>query len=183
MDRGNHYEAAFESYLQERRLCYVAVDERRRAIMGDTKVKSLDFIVYGPEGARLLIDIKGRRFPAGKPGKQRRVWECWSTLDDIDGLERWTERFGPGYQGLLVFSYYLQPTVSVPDDTEDLWQWRGRRYLFRAIPAGDYRTSMRCRSPRWGTVALPREVFRGLVRPLTHFTLGPSILSHEECPF
>ena len=29
MDRSNHYEAAFEAYLQWHRLCYVAVDERR----------------------------------------------------------------------------------------------------------------------------------------------------------
>ncbi len=50
MDRSNHYEAAFEAYLQEQRLCYVAVDERRRAILGESKVKCLDFIVYGPEG-------------------------------------------------------------------------------------------------------------------------------------
>jgi len=182
MDRSNHYESAFEAYLQEQRLCYVAVDERRRAILGESKVKCLDFIVYGPDGARLLIDIKGRRFPSGKPGKRRHVWECWSTRDDIDGLERWAEMFGPGYQGLLVFSYCIQSGVCLPIDTEDLWNWRGRHYLFRAVPAADYRTSMRSRSPSWGTVDLPREVFRNLVRPLAHFTLGPP-LPVEEVPF
>ena len=65
MDRSNHYEAAFEAYLQWHRLCYVAVDETRRAMLGETRVKSLDFIVYGPHGARLLVDVKGRRFPGG----------------------------------------------------------------------------------------------------------------------
>lgn len=182
MDRSNHYESAFEAYLQEKRLCYVAVDERRRAILGQSKVKCLDFIVYGPEGARLLIDIKGRRFPSGKGDKRRRVWECWSTRDDIDGLERWAELFGFGYQGLLVFSYHIQTGIDLQDDVEDLWTWRGRRYLFRAVPASDYRTSMRCRSSRWDTVTLPRDVFRTLVRPLTCFTLGPP-LPVEEVPF
>jgi len=182
MDRSNHYERAFEAYLQERRLCYVAVDETRRAILGDSKVKSLDFIVYGPEGARLLIDVKGRRFPAGKPKTPRRVWECWSTEDDVESLERWADQFGPGYQGLLVFTYHLQPTVTLPDDTEDLWEWHGRRYLFRAIPSADYRGEMRVRSPRWGTVTLPHEVFRRLVRPLTHFIQGTPVVP-EECPF
>jgi len=38
------------------------------------------------------------------------------------------ELFGPGYQGVLLFAYQLLPTVAVPDDTEDLWTWRGRRY-------------------------------------------------------
>ena len=33
MDRSNHYEAAFEGYLQWHRLCYVGVDESRRSLM------------------------------------------------------------------------------------------------------------------------------------------------------
>src|SRR5437868_5004877 len=75
MDRSNHYEAAFEGYLQWHRLCYVAVDETRRAMLGDLRVKSLDFIVHGPGGARLLVDVKGRRFPTGPGQRPRRVWE------------------------------------------------------------------------------------------------------------
>jgi hypothetical protein len=180
MDRGNHYEKAFEAYLQCHRLCYVAVDETRRAYLGDTPVKSLDFIVFGEEGARLLVDVKGRRFPTGKPGKLRRVWECWSTQDDLDGLERWSHLTGPGYRGLLVFMYHVLPAVELPDDVEDLWTWRGRRYLLRAVPAADYRRHMRIRSPKWGTVTLPRVVFRSLVQPLYHFTQhDPSVAS--EC--
>ncbi len=182
MDRANHYEAAFEAYLQWHRLCYVAVDETRRSMLGEESVKSLDFIVHGDGGARLLVDVKGRRFPGGKPERPRRVWECWSTREDIDGLQRWTERFGPGYQGLLVFAYHVLPSVELPDDTEDLWPWRGRRYLLRAVPASDYREYMRVRSPRWGTVSLANAVFRRLVRPLHHFTRG-LVQVEDECPF
>ena len=40
MDRSNHYEAAFEAYLQWHRLCYVAVDETRRAWLGDLRFDS-----------------------------------------------------------------------------------------------------------------------------------------------
>src|ERR1700693_4591923 len=181
MDRSNHYETAFEAYLQWHGLCYIAVDETRRALFGDTPVKSLDFVVFGDNGNRLVIDVKGRRFPGGKPGRLRRVWECWSTRDDIDGLERWTARFGPGYQGLLVFAYHVLPSVELPADTEDLWTWRGRRYLLRAVAADEYREHMRVRSPRWGTVSLPHAVFRRLVRPIHHFTRGPVTVS-EECP-
>ena len=82
-------EPAFEAYLQGHRLCYVAVDETRRATLGETPIKSLDFIVYGGDGARLVVDVKGRRFPLGPANRPRRVWECWSTRDDVDGLERW----------------------------------------------------------------------------------------------
>ena len=181
MDRGNHYEAAFEAYLQERRLCYVAVDETRRAILGETPIKSLDFIVFGDHGARLLVDVKGRRFPMGPPEKPRRVWECWSTREDVDGLERWAGLSGSGYRGLLVFVYHVLPCVELPDDVEDLWTWRGRRYLMRAVPSADYRRHMRIRSPKWDTVTLPHAVFRSLVRPLHHFTRRPPTPA-EECP-
>lgn len=179
MDRDNHYETAFEAYLHQLRLCYVAVDESRRNRLEEGPLKSLDFIVQGEGGLGLLVDIKGRRYPGGTNG-QRRVWECWSTRADVDGLERWTTRFGPGYVGVFVFAYQLLPSVTVPDDTEDLWPWRGRRYLFRAVAVEDYRRHMRVRSPRWGTVGLPRAVFREVVRPLRHFTHGPAFAAPDD---
>ena len=92
MDRSNHYEAAFEAYLRERRLCYIAVDESRRSLLDEGPVKSLDFIVYGDDTARLLVDVKGRKFPGGTDEKPRRVWQCWAERDDVDGLERWSAR-------------------------------------------------------------------------------------------
>ncbi len=181
MDRGNHYEAAFEAYLQAHRLCYVAVDETRRAMLGETPIKSLDFIVFGGDGARLVVDVKGRRFPLGPANRPRRVWECWSTRDDVDGLERWANLSGPDYVGLLAFVYHVLPSVALPDDVEDLWTWRGRRYLMRAVASADYRRFMRVRSPRWDTVTLPHAVFRSLVRPLRHFTRSAPVPA-EECP-
>ena len=183
MDRTNHYEVAFESYLQAQRLCYVAVDETRRALLGDGPVKSLDFVVFGREGARLVIDVKGRRFPGGPAKRPRRVWECWSERQDIDGLDRWAELAGPDYRGLLVFSYLLHPSVELPPDTLDLFAHRGRRYLFRAVPVSDYRRHMRTRSPRWDTVTLPKTAFRALVRPLSHFTGARAPVEVEEVPF
>jgi hypothetical protein len=176
MDRGNHYEAAIEGYLQWHRLGYVAVDEARRATCGDQAVKSLDFIVFGDGGARLLVDVKGRQYPGGPESRRRRTWECWSTQEDLDGLASWEALAGPGYVGLLLFAYHLLPDVALPDRLDDLWTWRGRRYLLRAIPAADYRRHLRVRSPRWGTVTIPRATFRRLVRPFRHFTRGTPVL-------
>jgi hypothetical protein len=181
MDRSNHYEAAFEAYLIWHGLAYVAVDETRRSGIGDERLKNLDFIVHGESGARLLVDVKGRRFPGGPPDRPRRVWECWCERDDVAGLERWEALFGPGYQGLLVFTYGLARSVELPEDTPDLWTWRGRRYLFRAVPVDEYRQHMRTRSPKWQTVDLPGAVYRRLVRPFHDFTHGPAVA--EECPF
>ena len=168
MDRDNHYEAAFESYLQARGVCYVAVDETRRSLLCGSPVKSLDFLVFSDE-ARLCVDVKGRRFPGGPARKPRRVWECWSFQDDIDGLGRWARLAGDGFRGLLVFTYLLHRTVEFAETTPDLFVFRGRRYLFRAIDADDYRERMRVRSPRWKTVTLARDDYRALVRPFGDF--------------
>lgn len=170
MDRGNHYETAFEAYLRDRRLGYVAVDEARRASLDDEPVKSIDFIVYGLDGARLLVDVKGRKFPGGSAEKPRNIWQNWVNEDDVEGLERWEASFGPDYRGLLVFAYYILPEIELRRGTSDVWVWKGRRYLMRAVSVEDYRRHMRVRSPKWGTVHLPTAMFRQIVRPLRDFT-------------
>lgn len=182
MDRANHYESAFEAYLRQRRLGYLAIDEARRSLFDDGgPVKSLDFVVYGPGDVRFLVDVKGRRYPGGPSARPRRVWENWVTADDLAGLERWRRRFGSGYRGLFVFAYHLRPGVRLPADTPDLWAWHERTYLLRAVPADLYRQQMRVRSPRWGTVCLPREAFRELVRPVSTF-LHPGPVLTEAGP-
>jgi hypothetical protein len=175
MDRSNHYEAAFEAYLQQEGLGYIAIDETRRALYGSMPLKSLDFIVHAPEGVHLLVDVKGRRFPAGPPERPRRVWECWSTRDDLHALDQWGRLFGPGYQGLLVFLYDIHPDLPLPDDTEDVWLFRNRRYLLRAVAAEDYQMHMRVRSPRWGTVDLPGPLYRRLAQPFSNFVRQPAL--------
>jgi len=170
MDRGNHYETAFEAYLRDRRLGYVAVDESRRASLEDEPVKSIDFIVYGAGGSKLLVDVKGRKFPGQSKGKLRRIWQNWVERDDVEGLERWQLSFGSEYQALLVFAYYIVPEVELRRGTADVWVWRGRRYLMRAVRVADYQRHMRVRSPKWQTVYLPMATYREVVRPLREFT-------------
>src|SRR5262245_31102182 len=174
MDRSNHYEAAFEAYLRRRRLCYVAVNESRRSLLDEEPVKSLDFIVYGLGDARLLVDVQGRRFPGVSDGKPRYTWECWAEDADISGLERWVGRFGAGYVGLLAFTYLLAPDVELPPDVDDLWEFRGQRYLMRAVAVEDFARHMRVRSPKWATVDLSTSDFRSVVRPFRDFTDAPA---------
>src|SRR5258707_1222144 len=133
MDRNNPYEAAFEGYLKTQGLCYVGVDEGRRAMLGEMPIKNLDFIVLGACGSRLLIDVKGPQFPGGPPEKPRYVWENWATNDDIVGLRSWLDVFGPGYTALFLFLYRLRPNVEVPADSIDLWTFREQQYLLRAM--------------------------------------------------
>ncbi|MFL5338673.1 MAG: HYExAFE family protein [Gemmataceae bacterium] len=176
MDRSNHYEQAFEAFLRQRRMCYIAVDESKRSLLDEGSVKSLDFIVYGGEESRFLIDVKGRRFPGGKADKPRKVWQNWATLEDIEGLERWGRRFGSGYTGLIVFVYGIEPTVQLAADTDDLFEWHGGQYLLRAVPVDVYRAVMRPRSAKWRTVHLSVPVFRDVARPFTAFAQSAACL-------
>jgi hypothetical protein len=184
MDRNNHYEVAFEGYLLSRGLCYIAVDETRRSRWGGESVKSLDFVVFGRGGTRFVVDVKGRRFPGGTPSRPRRVWQCWSEREDVDGIERWASIAGPDYQGLLVFTYHLGPDVVMSENTPDLWMFRGQRYLFRAVAIDQYRQHMYLLSPSWDTVTLSRASFRSLVRPLSDFTNAAELVAvDDDCPF
>jgi hypothetical protein len=169
MNRDNHYEAAFEWFLRGRGVAVVPIDEARRSCLDADEVKSPDFIVVGPDDAKLVVDVKGRQFPGVSAGKPVKTWQNWSTREDIDGLTRWAGRFGEGFRGVLAFVYHLMPSVVLPPDTPDLFAYRDRLYLARGVAVEDYREVMKARSPRWGTVDLSAADFRRLVKPFTHF--------------
>lgn len=159
-----HYEAAFEDYLRCRQVPYVAVDEAKKAIFRDAKLKSFDFIVYSGDGANCLVDIKGRRWATRKTGRTP-SWENWATQDDLDGLSQWQEVFGEGFRGLLVFAYWLDADGAAAP-AEVVHAFRGARYVFAGVPLDEYRLSARVRSPKWGTVSLSVKEFARHVRPI-----------------
>jgi hypothetical protein len=169
MNRDNHYEVAFEAFVRALGVGVVAVDEARRSYLDADSVKSPDFLVVGPHDARLVVDVKGRRFPGGPADRPRKVWQNWCELGDIDGLEKWAAKLGPGFRGVLAFVYHLAPDLEFPAGTPDVFAFRGGTYLMRAVAATDYRAAMRTRSPRWNTVHLPTAAFRELVKPFSYF--------------
>lgn len=173
MKRDNHYEAAFEAFLRSRGVGFIAVDEAKRTMLGDGDVKSLDFIIVGPQDAKLVVDVKGRKFPGGSAEKPSMTWQNWSTLEDVEGLERWAAALGADFRGVLAFAYEIRPPFVLPNDTPDLFAFRDRTFLMRAVEVGDYKQQMRRRSPKWGTVGLPVAAFRKLVRPFSAF-LSPA---------
>ena len=172
--RNNHYEAAFEAYLRECRVPYVAVDEAKRSLLaGGDSVKSLDFIVSPNEifpndecrepSFSWLVDVKGRRFPSGDKNKQ--YWKNWSTRDDVLSLCRWEDLFGRQFGGLFVFAYNIVGDRA-PLPAADLFEFRGGLYGFVAIRLADYLCHARTISPKWDTVAVSASDFRRLARPV-----------------
>ncbi|TWT91087.1 hypothetical protein Mal64_14860 [Pseudobythopirellula maris] len=180
--RHNHYEAAFEEYLREERIPYVAVDEKRRALRSGGSLKSLDFIVspetppayeYSPMGGgeRWLVDVKGRRFPSGLSSPQ--YWRNWSTRDELDSLAHWAERFGPGFTAMLVFAFHLTADRS-PVAPEKIFYWRGEAYAFVGVRLSDYRRAARPLSARWRTVTTGVKQFRRIARPVDELFAEPA---------
>lgn len=163
--RSNHYDAAFEDFLRSTGRPFVAIDESRRAQLADVSLKSMDFIVDGGE-CRLLIDVKGRRFPtSGRSGSR---WECWTDQDDVRSLIRWEEVFGPKFRAAFVFAYELMDPIWYEFHPQR-WVYGGRSYSFYAVWVQEYSRSMRVRSPRWQTVCLRKPDYAQLRQSWSEF--------------
>src|SRR5688572_9354611 len=99
-DRNVHYEAAFEAFLRQRGIPYVAVDEAKKAIFTKAKLKSFDFVVYVKNGRNLLVDVKGRQH---RNRNGRSGFETWTTEQDVADLMQWEQVFGDGFTAILSF--------------------------------------------------------------------------------
>lgn len=160
--RDNHYEAAFEAYLQQRRIAYVAVDEQRRSKLGDGSLKNVDFLVSPADGATLLVDVKGRRFPSGQRNKQ--YWRNWTTWDDLRSLARWQDRLGEGSLALFGFVFHVVGERS-PLPANELFVFRDRQYAILAVRVADYIRFARPLSAKWQTASIPTAIFRQAAIP------------------
>jgi len=166
--RDNHYEAAFEAWLQATSVPYMAVNEAHRAplpgagIATQESLKSLDFIV-SPLGAAQswLVDVKGRQFPTAR----KQFWRNWSTADELASLARWEALLGPQCAGLLVFAYQVVGDRA-PLPPEELFAFRGRLYGFVGMRLDQYSSFARLLSRRWNTVTVSIPQFRALARPV-----------------
>lgn len=153
MIRTNHYDAAFEEYLRQRRTAYVAVDESRRALLKDASLKSMDFIVYCEGAINLLVDVKGRK------RTKSRSWENWATVEDIQGLTQWQKVFGSDFRSLLVFAYELMGDFS-GEPSDSVVSYRSKRYAFYGVWLDEYREVMKQRSASWQTVWVPMQQYQ-----------------------
>lgn len=161
--RDNHYEAAFEAYLRERQVPYVAVDEAKRSVLAEGSLKSLDFIVTPRARSHAwLCDVKGRRFPAGS-GKQ--YWKNWTSGEDLQSLVQWEALLGQQFTGLLVFAYHIVGDFA-PLPPAQLFLHRERWYAFLGMRLHHYLAHAHVISPKWDTRAVAAAKFRELAEPM-----------------
>ena len=165
MKRHLHYEAAFENYLLSRCVPYAPVDESRRRVCCQIRIKSFDLLVYPAVGRYWIADIKGRRFPYPRSRGQAHYWENWVTRADLDGLAAWERSFGQGFESRFVFAYLLEgPPNRWPVGRPH--SFRGAYYAFLSISLADYAAHARVRSLRWETLSMSSRSFRDLARPV-----------------
>jgi len=181
-DRSVHYEAAFEGFLRDKRIPYVAVDEAKKALFANAKLKSFDFVVYPQNKPRLLVDVKGRSL---RNRSKRNGFETWTTEADVRDLLQWEQVFGDGFTAVLVFAYWIDPPLT-PEP--GMFEFRDRWYLLMGVDLAEYRDHMRRRSAKWETVCLPAEDFRSLARPVeswlndTHEVSPVEVVRHVRGP-
>lgn len=161
----NHYEQAFENWLIDNHVQYIAVDEHKRAAFGRCKIKSFDFLLYPHNQQVIIAEVKGRLFKGTSFAKMA-GFECWVTTEDIDGLTKWQDVFsagrltaGQGHIAVFIFAYKIE-NIDVDFDGREVFYFNADRYVFFAVTLDDYRKFMKRRSPKWQTVTLPADKFR-----------------------
>ena len=178
----NHYERAFENWLIDNSLQYIAVDEHKRAAFGRSKIKSFDFLLYPRNQQIIIAEVKGRKFKgtsfARRHDSRRETrgqarlagFECWVTTEDVDGLVCWQQVFGPGHIAVFIFAYRIE-NIDVDFDGREVFDFDENKYIFFCVKLDDYRLFMKCRSPKWQSVTLPADKFRQCAIQISQFLL------------
>ena len=161
MDGGNHYEKAFEGWLKDNGIGYLAIDQHKRAAFSRSKIKSFDFLFYSADMRPYIAEIKGRKF-SGRNFAAFGNLQNWVTDDDICGLENWIKIFRGQYLGLFVFAYDLA-NIDVETDGREIFEYRGKRYVFTAVRLVDYLQGATVRSIKWKTLHLSAEYYKQCV--------------------
>lgn len=165
----SNYERAFENWLIDNSIHYVAIDEHKRAVFSRHKIKSFDFLLYLRSGQICIVEVKGRKFKGISMAKLA-GFECWVTAEDIEGLSKWQEILGVGHQAVFVFAYMVEK-VDVDFNGRDVFDFSENRYMFFGIKLDDYQKYMKRRSPKWQTVTLPADKFRQCAVQIREFLL------------
>jgi len=175
-----HHDAAFEHFLRERRIPYIAVDEARRTLLplsdagqnAGRSLKSFDFLVSLPH-QRLIVEVKGRTCKTGSsvgrrgPAMGTRL-ESWATRDDVEGLQAWQRLLGGPDHSFHAAMVFLYTCEGEPADTlfDEAFHFRSVWYGLRTVLIDEYAPLMRPRSERWGTVDVAPLAFTSLHLPI-----------------
>ena len=167
----SHYEIMFENFLRENNFLYIAINEAKRPVFNEERIKNFDFIVVSKSGKLILIDIKGKQFPY-KSEYGKNYWENWIGIDDGKFLKMWSKIFGNNAIGILVFAYLIK----YKEDEKyfkDIFTFKRNKYGLVAIEINEYLKHSKPRSKSgkgtFNAISVSREKLSKLVRPISNF--------------
>ncbi len=172
MKRWYHQEVAFEHFLRNRNLSYLAVDEAKRPVAVD---KNFDFLVLTKTKA-YAIDVKGKQIPY--KGGSGFLWETWIHQKDLMGLRQWEDLLKPLFrcevESLIAYTYWIREAAFL-EKFETVFMHQGRKYGIKAITISEFE---RLKQPRGGFSTerqvwqLPRKNAKNLLRDIEFFLLS-----------
>lgn len=166
---GDRYEKAFESWLNENRVQFVSVNQKKRKTFSRNKIKSFDYILYRRSGGPVIAEVKGRKFE-GTSLESMAGLQCWVTQEDMRGLGEWEKVFaadGDNISGVFVFAYEFT-NIDVETDGREVYDFDGRQYMFLSVGLDDYRRYMKKRSGKWKTLFIGAGHFRQCAVGIRH---------------
>jgi len=79
----------------------------------------------------------------------------------------WAAHFN-AFIPLLVYPYLLLD-VKYENEFVDKFKFEGNSYGIVSIDLATYYVNAKPRSPKWEAISIPKDKFRGIVRPLSYF--------------
>ena len=164
----SHFEQAVEKFLQEQKVPYIAINEGKKILVSEDKIKNFDLMLLGKK--TILTDIKGRKF--GYESAPKNLWENWISNFDLFSLDKWSTAFSPNGEktsAYLLYAYCLPDIpMTLPDSfIGNSFYFGDRVYAFFVINITDYSANCKPRSNKPPAVCVSRKLFKTLLRPLS----------------
>ena len=106
--RWYHQEVAFEHFLRNKNIHYLAIDEAKRPIAID---KNFDFLIF-TNSKVFIVDVKGKQIPYR--GRGGFLWETWIHPKDLTGLRQWEDMLKPLFkcpvESLITYVRWIRHT-------------------------------------------------------------------------
>ena len=164
----SHYENAVEAYFIEKKISYMAVNEGKKVLANNQKVKNFDFLINSKKSV-IALDVKGKQF--GYDSAPSNLWENWIMEQDITSLENWKKEFkksGVNIEPIFMYAYLLR-NKDQHSTFKITYKFKGKTYGLVGISLKDYKKNLKVRSNSPKSVCVSRKVFAEITKPINHF--------------
>lgn len=166
-EQANLYELAFTSWLTEKRVPFIIIDQSKRFATIDEGVKNFDFLLFPDSDCPVLVEMKGRTFH-GATLKGLTGLDGWVPFEDVQALAHWQDVFRRekgDCAAVFVFAFVFEQ-IDVETDGRPVYDFDDRRFLLLATPLEKYKAAMKPRSEKWQTVTVSAADFRRIAAPV-----------------